>query len=119
MKRKKNTTDEVELGCSNSPFERSQMSLDQNSDMILFHTHLFSREVPDSNEPQLVFFVVEPTSVVTAKRKQKKELCSLYLYSELKSIMMERASYSSFVAYNCASSFGMLQEKYRYGSFDK
>jgi len=29
-----------------SPFERSQMSLDQNSDMILFHTHLFSREVP-------------------------------------------------------------------------
>lgn len=34
------------LDVYNSPFERSQMSLDQNSDMILFHTHLFSREVP-------------------------------------------------------------------------
>ena len=43
MKRKIQT-DEENLDV-HSPFERSQMRLDQNSDMILFRKHLFSPEV--------------------------------------------------------------------------
>lgn len=114
----------------------------------------FHERFTDSNEPQPVFFVVEPTLIITAKRKELSSFnpskvdvllsCSLSCFHILRSIlwrlnskrsifqihntrdkkgkyyMMKRTrTYSSFAAYNCASSFGMLHKKNRYGSSDK
>lgn len=61
-----------------------------------------------------------PSSIyVHCEEKTPKEALQIHNTRDKKKIMMKR-TYSSFAAYNCASSFGMLHgKKNQYGSFDK